>query len=503
MQSTRSIFGLQELVLRIDAYLEPRHSVSLACSNLSMFNTIMPRLWKHVNGMTQLFSLLPDGKTLNQEGNPIPIGDPTGPDFSRFETYSGWVEHLTLTFETLPMGIYDRTLLAPQEDMLYYYASTRVLLPNLRSITSTSTLQIIAVPLSCLMAFLSPSLVSLNLVAENYVETMFPPLPALLYTLSTRCPKLNSLAMIPRLERRKRRGTPFSLLFKYATNDYKTQVEDEIKKGLGPSLARINPLTSFTTSAETLDHSCYKSISAWPLLERLEIVMNLGRGYQLPELAESAFPCLKHLTLHKVPNCNAFKMFWDAATLVGKLTSVQLDSSTKIFSNLQAIFHENDTLLSYLARRSPHIQHLFLRFSPQVIGQSTDISMSAFDVLHQLPLRSLHIEGVHLTQRDNIPEHLVAIFPNLEYLGLPSHSVAFADLQAFQACMPQLHSLCIGAKIESVSQDLDVKLETIERYRQSVFHTLQIDLFQPGNPIIIAEPGTSPYTYQEIMLLIR
>ncbi|KAG8682081.1 hypothetical protein FRC09_017028, partial [Ceratobasidium sp. 395] len=97
----------------------------------------MPRLWKHVNGVRQLFSLLPDGETLDQEGNPIPIGDPTAPNFSRFETYSTWVEHLTLTFGTVPFWLYDEDPSESQEDMLYYYASTRILLPNLQYIAST------------------------------------------------------------------------------------------------------------------------------------------------------------------------------------------------------------------------------------------------------------------------------------------------------------------------------------------------------------------------------
>ncbi|KAG8771920.1 hypothetical protein FRC12_003341, partial [Ceratobasidium sp. 428] len=463
----------------------------------------MPRLWKHVNGVRQLFSLLPDGETLDQEGNPIPIGDPTAPNFSRFETYSTWVEHLTLTFGTVPFWLYDEDPSESQEDMLYYYASTRILLPNLQYIASTSSLPIVGISLSWLMAFLSPSLISLNLGAEHCVETMFPPQPALLYALSTRCPKLRSLALIPNLERSTNRDTPLSRLFKYATNDYKNQVEAHVENGPGPSLALINPLTSFATSAETLDHSCFDLISAWPLLERLEIVMNPGEVYQPPELAKPAFPSLKHLSLYNITSLKVFKSFWSVSALVHKLTSVQLHSSTGVFKSLRVTFYDNDTLLSYLARRSPRMQHLFLKFGTKFMKLSADVSISTLGVLQQLSLRSLHIEDVHLTQCDNVPERLAAIFPNLEYLGLPNHSVTFADLQAFQMHMPQLHSLCVGVETESLSQDLDVKLETIERYRRSVFRTLQIDLFQPGNPMIIAEPGRSPYTYQEIMLLIR
>ncbi|KAG8737215.1 hypothetical protein FRC10_008461 [Ceratobasidium sp. 414] len=456
----------------------------------------MPRLWKHVDGVSQLLPLLPTINTLAREET-IPPEDLAKLDFSRFEAYSPWVEHFEIRLDR--RGPSDA-----QSDMLYYYAATRVLLPKVRSIISTcDDFSMIAVTVTWFMAFLSPSLVSLDLAAATHVEMTFPPLPVLLHALSTRCPNLQTLAVIPHPERPSLTPAPVSRILKFATSGYKTELEEQIKCGPGPSLGRICGLINFTVSINTLDRPCLDVISAWPLLERLEIIMIPDVSYQLPELAESAFPSLVALALHEVPDFNTFNSFWSSPALVGKLTSVRLLSSAGVFANINDNFLRNHTLLSLLVDRSPQMQQLWLKVRDAGITRSAlDVPISVLDPLQRLPLRMLHIEGICLTGCDNVPKRLAATLPALRELGLPHHRVSPADLQMYQSQMPQLRSLCLGVDIDSLSQNLNLKLSDIERYRRSPFHTLQANFFEPSQMIGLREK-TSPCAYGEIILLIQ
>ncbi|KAG9079423.1 hypothetical protein FS749_008539 [Ceratobasidium sp. UAMH 11750] len=353
------------------------------------------------------------------------------------------------------------------------------------------------------MAFLSPSVISLELTAATYVEMTFPPLAVLLLALSTHCPNLQRLAVAPHTERPGFMPAPLRRILKFTTANYTAEVEEHIKLGPGPSLACICPLVSFTISINILDRFCLDVISAWPLLESLELIMVPGQSFRLPKLAESAFPALAHLTLYEVPDFITFNSFWDAPPLVGKLTSVKLLSSAGVFANMNSLFLPNHTLISLLVDRSPHMQNLWLKVQDAGIARAAlEVPVSVLDPLQRLSLHTLYLEGISLIGCENIPNCLATTFPMLRELGLPDHRITFADLRTYQAQMPQLRSLCHGVKLESLSRDLGPDISDIPRYRQSLFRTLQVNIFEPTWTIGLRE-RTSPCTYDEITLLVR
>ncbi|KAG9087107.1 hypothetical protein FS749_003166 [Ceratobasidium sp. UAMH 11750] len=411
-----SIFELPELILHVNTYLEPYHSVCLACSSRSMFYTIMPRLWKHVRGMSQIFALFPVAEGLDQ-GAVVQPGNLSEVDYSRLGLYAPWVEHLTLNLSESDTS-------TQAASMLRYYSSTRVLLPNLRFIATTSDPRLVGIGVSWFMSLLSPSLVSLDLIPTSYIEFLFPPLPVLLHALSTNCPNLHTLALIPNP------GSEFPGMMSYflesATSDYASKIEDLLKHGPGPALALLCPLISFTIPIGVLDHFCWDVISAWPLLERLELIADpKDPSCSLPEIAESAFPSLRHLALHIVnAQIDTFNVLWSVPALVHKLTSVKVVPAGRLCTHRANYFLLYSLILPVLVEQSPCVQDLWLDVrDPRARNTSHLSPIFTLDILRQLPLRTLHIEGLYLMGHANIPGYLVENFPRLKKFTLPNQGI--------------------------------------------------------------------------------
>ncbi|KAG8709287.1 hypothetical protein FRC09_000752 [Ceratobasidium sp. 395] len=364
-RTTQSIFDLPELVHHVSKYMKLSCRASLARSNRSMFRNIMPQLWKRVDGVAQIFALLPATEGLDKTEATL-TNHFSGFDFSRLEIYVPWIEHLTLDLSE-PQPSEDAV------DVLYYYSATRALLPNLLVITSVSNLDLVAVSIPWLLPFLSPSLVSLDITTVNYVEIAFPSLPILLHTLSTRCPRLHTFLV----NNHERNGlhVPISRILNYAISDYASAINEEIEHGPGRSLARIRPLVCFTISIVTLDAFCLGVIGARPTLERLEVIRGPTDSYTLPEITESAFPALKHLALC-MASCvsDTLNMFWNVPALVRKLTSVKLRVTGILTIQLET--------LRFLSERIPSIRDLWIRACDvDTVAGVLDTPISALDVL--------------------------------------------------------------------------------------------------------------------------
>ncbi|KAG9105625.1 hypothetical protein FRC07_009148 [Ceratobasidium sp. 392] len=287
--------------------------------------------------------------------------------------------------------------------------------------------------------------------------------------------------MIPSSIRAAASNIAFNVLH-YATSEEKAAIDEYYKRTIISSLAAIQPLVSFTTSTDVLDCSCVDVISNWPLLERLEITVLPCEDYIFPELAESAFPRLKHLALHRLPNSAVFNMFWSASALVGKLESVKLIVLFDFFDiNVDTGDFVIDpwSLLISLVEKSPRLRHVWLRIFDRTAERPLLVaSVLVFDVLNQLPLRTIHLEGVCLNSGDEI-EHLIEVFPMLEELGLPSHRIRFTDLVEFQTKIPKLRTLRIGVELESLK--LDLVPRRIAHCRQSQLRTLELNFFRRGH----------------------
>ncbi|KAG8782509.1 hypothetical protein FRC12_020732 [Ceratobasidium sp. 428] len=485
-RTTQSIFDLPELVHHIGKYMKLSCRASLARSNRSMFRNIMPQLWKRVDGVAQISALLPVTEGLDKTEATL-TNHFSGFDFSRLEIYVPWIEHLTLDLSE-PQPSEDAV------DILYYYSATRVLLPNLLVITSVSNLDLVAVSIPWLLPFLSPSLVSLELATVNYVEIAFPSLLVLLHTVSTRCLRLHTF-LVNNCERNGLH-MPISRVLNYAISDYVSAINEEIEHGPGRSLARISPLVCFTVSIMTLDTFCLGVIGAWPTLERLEVIRGPMDSYTLPEVTESAFPALKHLALcMAICVSDTLNMFWNVSALVRKLTSVKLRVTGILTLQLET--------LRFLSERSPYIRDLWIRACDvDTVAGVLDTPISALDVLQQLTLQTLHLEGLRFTECENVPHHLIKAFPQLKMFGLPNHVLGYADLRTFQTQMPDLEHLSLSIEATSLSPDLDIELSDVVRYRRAPLLALELNFLgrNRARPYSTINPY---YNYNRITLLVQ
>ncbi|KAG8741499.1 hypothetical protein FRC10_002750 [Ceratobasidium sp. 414] len=225
-----------------------------------------------------------------------------------------------------------------------------------------------------------------------------PESSVLLHAISEKCPKLQTLAIHPKSKKTEPDSNHWAI--EYVSGDNKAKVEDQLQHGLAPFINTLPPLVRFASSEEILDHTCFKTISTWPLLESLTINLNPYKGkYTLPKLPDTAFPSLKHLALYWLPSSKTFYRFWDVPGLVSKLTSVKIFPSGDLCREKEQFTRILLPILSTLAERSPHLQDLwFWAIDPDAMRAGYSIPISTLDVLRKLSLRTLYLEGVGLTE---------------------------------------------------------------------------------------------------------
>ncbi|KAG8775018.1 hypothetical protein FRC12_001708 [Ceratobasidium sp. 428] len=515
-RAQKSIFDSPSIVKLINAYLNSKDGACLARSSRQLFQTIMPLLWERVEGLGQIFALLPANDTKNEEGQSQTL---TENDLSRFNVYAFWIKQLEVCKN------YKTPKYVPQSNALSRYSATRTLLPNITSISSTCSAH--SASISWVLPFLSPSLIRLEFF--NFSHICHPELAmvdslALLHVLSETCPKLQKLAFHPDPEDKE--PTPHAYALERLSGDSKSKFEDQLRHGLGSFITNTPPLVSLASSDVILDGACFETISTWPLLESLAIDLGSDRHkYELPKFGDTAFPSLKRLVLNWVPDSKTFKMFWNAPALVKKLTSVNLLLSGDLCSEKGRFNHILLPMIETLAERSPHLEDLWLyAVDPDAMRAWYSIPMPTLEVLKKVPLRRLYIEGVDLRETasdevgndkndaaskgageagdkdndgdqdedkaqdeddededddepranrlTNVAEPLAAMFPILKELSLPRQQMRFTELVTLQSKMPQLEILRFDFDLCSIGES-KVDFGSIPRHRSSSFRVLE------------------------------
>jgi hypothetical protein len=424
----------------------------------------------------------------------------TEKDFLRFNVYAPFVKHLDAP---LDLEMID---LMPGCAGLIRYAETHVLLPRLISITFDSS-RVAGSQLAWFFAFLSPSLLSLELVINN---THFPSgtsilaASALLHALSDKCPNLRKLALFPTpAEGTHDEDRKVAQLV--ASSKGFSNVDELVDYGLGASVANNRSIVSLTTSSQMLDES-FLTIKAWSSLERLEVHMDPNENDPMRNLAIVPFPSLKHLGLYYVPEYDVLLRFWDMPALVSNLTSIRLHLGRSFLADPRKF-----ELLSIVAERSPCIENLWLSaLNPDFAYHVYEIPVSTLKIVTALPLRSLYLEPIAFIGCDHMPEFLTTTFPRLKELGLPAQRMSLRDLGHFAWEMPHLEYLSMNFKLCSLNE-LDDDLSNVLRHRRSVFRTLEGNFHGiveniPGNGIereAVVEPDFGDFTYQDVIRLVQ
>ncbi|KAG8728038.1 hypothetical protein FRC12_022069, partial [Ceratobasidium sp. 428] len=434
----------------------------------------MPSLWERVDGVSQVLALLPGLDDVNESAVPIQIHDN---DFARLNVYASWIKHL----EICKNGEF--SLSKHQSDMLRQYSAAHILLPNLESITSSNPKG--DAEILWVLPFLSASVLRLEFIIINPLQQpniSIPESSIILRTISRKCPKLQTLAILSEWDR-----STDSYILEYASDDNEQLDENQLEH-LHPFLASIRPLTSLTCSDELLvDHACFQTISSWPSLERLEIALDSARDeYSVPSIPATAFPCLKHLALYWFTP-EVFEMFHTPA-IFSKLISIKLLPDTDLFRSNEDFSGMLVSLFSRLTKSCPVLQSIWIR----VVGvEQTSvrygISASILSNLQGLPLQTLYMEGITFIDRNvngqggsegfSLAERLATMFPALKELAFPNQSMSFADLRVFHSKMAHLEILRFNFNLTSLPfTNIDIDLNAIEQHRNSPFHTLEANL---------------------------
>ncbi|KAG8685448.1 hypothetical protein FRC09_014735 [Ceratobasidium sp. 395] len=361
---------------------------------------------------------------------------------------------------------------------------------------------------------MSPSLRNLEFETNGPFETFrslnVSEWPILLHHLAEKCPKLQTLSAFPR--HFKNSLDPRVGL--HISNDIKAKINSQRELGLGPFFANLCPLVSLTSSGEILDDACFSAIGTWPALESLTIRMNPKiRDCTIPTLDNTAFPALTGLTLHWIPNFNVFRMFWDTPALVSKLTTVKLLPSIELsYYTNEEISDTVSQILSMLAEKSPRLENIWLRMLHPDAGRPyNEIPRSILDVLHKLPLRSIHLDGVVLLDPEtsgpkethknlDLVTYFAKMFPDLKQLGFPLHPVHLSIRRDFHSKFPQLESLCFDFDLSALSVDLKVDTANIPRYRSSPFFMLEANFLGISDESFV--PSIKRFSYEDAMLFV-
>ncbi|QRV75583.1 hypothetical protein RhiJN_03598 [Ceratobasidium sp. AG-Ba] len=289
-----------------------------------------------------------------------------------------------------------------------------------------------------------------------------------------------------------------------------------------PSRVPLPNLTTFKWSLRELDPVCFTIVSRWPSLKSLELSLDPYRSnITLPDLPDSAFPSLTHLSIEWIPDSGTFRKFWAVPALVGKLTSVNLMPSGDKCREEARSSRVLLPVLQAVAEKSPKVEHFRLRaIDPDACRAWYNLPISGLEALQKLPLRTLWIEAVELSEpppdtddgkeegmatkrKDkaqqqggddeedeedqdedddedddclprclNIGERLSTMFPDIVELGFPRHTTPLPEIETFHSRLPRLETLRFDFDLRDVSK-LKFDLSSVPRQRKAAPFTVE------------------------------
>ncbi|KAF8598206.1 hypothetical protein BDV93DRAFT_526903 [Ceratobasidium sp. AG-I] len=383
LQSPESLHIIYQLSDRLE-------QLTLLRVSQPFFNVGAAIIWEKVEGVHNLLVLSPGVSCTDRAGEPKAktIAIPTLPmDMTRFNKYAPFVKNLE---------IYDKDTekyWIPNWRGFGTNAKNEILLPNLKTLTLTTTLGCSTSQIMWIRAFVAPSLISI----EATYSAKYAPLisyrsaSALLRYIAEACPNIQTLSIFPDSNPR-------------PTIEYGLEMHDEQAmldfwdSSLAPYLKRLRSLSELAATTEILSPDCLVHLSSMPKLSCLTIYptatpfrtvgpMSAGRTAGFKAFTQfklfSATPAL-------VENIWRLKIF-------GNLTSLELDSVTPSAGANDTEHHTSATaILSNVAKNSPYLSNLVINFDTSII-EKRHYDLGSLSVLHPLrtlPLKELCLRGV-------------------------------------------------------------------------------------------------------------
>ncbi|CAE6439506.1 unnamed protein product [Rhizoctonia solani] len=490
-QAVLKVFGIPELACLICTNIRKHDNVNLMRVCRRLFRDVLPSVWKEVDGIVPLISMIPGGGITNYESDPFPpfvvlrCPDSDNLDLSRFNIYAPYVKKLTLP-SVLQVD--------EHENLEKFIACSRSLnqgsglLPNINSISLSFPRrrpvyiwgyceEIAAESISWIIAFLSPSLQKIVATPPGVTSSFQHPAWVdlnlyfkLLTCVSRTCPDLFSLDILPGdISKSSFKDFTFARRFSFTTNilemhqpllDFKNLVTLivsplSLSTGFLHTIAKLPALKSFGIRGLEIDGQDYCSdvelpAESFPALKELELnrltwgtMINLCSLTPLTDGLRALFITYPYGTLSLPESENIVEL----DITISHILSALVAHNSKLVT-LDVRFYDPPPMMHIAIEpwgRLP-LTRLRIGWREQSFGFGT--------LFHLLPLLSLLEELIFDDTSDTFHlgefRKIVQILPNLSYIRIPISFHAWPSLSDddFQPVSLSRPELCVESHFD-------------------------------------------------------
>ncbi|KAG8726519.1 hypothetical protein FRC12_023326, partial [Ceratobasidium sp. 428] len=422
---SRQVFSIPELATLVARFSTQQDCARLLQTSKALYDITVPFVWEVVQGAQHLLLLISEAAsyhpTFGEKGLEIYLTESFRAStdiFTRFDFYASHVKYLDV------YGPKGETFKVTGWKVLVARAQQKILLPNLHTlvIKTVSDTNGPNQPM-WIGTFSSPSLVNLLITDGNLWDTptvSYPAASFMMKSLAAHQPKLERLELFP-----------FS------------EVGNYVDEGESNLLAFLSgdPFYKYAVYFTSLKHlSCTFAWFEGPALQILGQLPHLETidvcGVDEPEeasseLSEDSFPSLRSLYLHMSNPFDAAIILMITQMLKG-LTSLRI--LLDIVGLINAMVDEQLWLTEDffpLLLNAPNVTDLWIDADPNnELEDEIEIDRSVLEVFHQLPLKSLHLGQICMSDED-LQSNLAWVWPSISRLSMPRQPISFTLLSLF------------------------------------------------------------------------
>ncbi|QRV95865.1 hypothetical protein RhiJN_23883 [Ceratobasidium sp. AG-Ba] len=479
--STR-VIEMPELLDLICSFADVSDCARLSRTSKAAFEIAVPFVWREVEGVKNILSLIGATYTMKIENfygpEPIitvPSLDLAFGDFTRLNLYGPLVHMLHIwgppETEYSHYQIHDWERLMP-------YAQHQTLLPNLSSLIFSHSSRGFNYPL-WIRLFVSPSLTSI--LIDHYSEPDQPWITVsmadiVLDILAEECPRLFRLAIFPTYDANEEELDPPHGLIKPMTGCAHHQL-----------LREFTALSELTCPLTLLKRQSFVAIGSLPGLRRLCINAKSDSGDLEPDvISPGSFPKLQELCLADTLTPFETIQILNILPLVEKITRLELAYTTGDFEDGGDIENHAEHIVSEVLPPLKNARCLsVLDFYVNYDGASIDDN-GPYDVGHQslveifaaLPLHTIVMRGAHIGSWMRDSDALSVAWSNMVKVSLWDQKTPLDSLWCFTH-LPKLEFLLLAVQFETASETpAAIPISPLQTLECSAYRYKQYDVDQ-------------------------
>ncbi|KAG9096681.1 hypothetical protein FS749_007977 [Ceratobasidium sp. UAMH 11750] len=407
------MLATHDIIVMICDNLEGREIINLLTVSHDFFHCVVRHIWRRLPDARPLLDLIPPRHCDVKRSTQSTDIQADNLRLSRFDFYARFVKELRL----------QPSLLGRKSNWhsLSNAVSRRPLLPNLCQLILDLPGNYISwrycfkspEDLTCIGAFLCPSLVDIRLPSGLHLWLGPNTASQLLESIADTAPELK-------------------LLHIYVESDANNI--DAVPR----TIIRLQSLRVLKCTSIMVDCEKLQLLGTLPQLESLQIVSSPNDYLSDDEdeiplddwvLPSQTFPMLRHLAAHNLP-ASMIVQLWRLTPLSRALVSISVRFLAD--SRLDGLFL--DEIICGICKSSPQAQELSIDLGELDEGE---VSAEVVGHIQELPLQRLRIVGSYTDEL----VHLIPFMANLVYLDVDSMALTFGDLVLIAECIPKLRFL--------------------------------------------------------------